>query len=86
MRRKVIKGKTMYALFTNGMLGNMYVQPCKVIEVVENGFFANCHNSSIQGDKGVEFFSNASIGITVFFSKDSANIKLNKKCVFSSVG
>ena len=39
--RKVMIGKTMYAIFSN--MNGKYVQPCKVLRVDKDGFLAECH-------------------------------------------
>ena len=82
MKRKVYVGKTMNAIFNTLNNGKKikYVQPCKVLDIDENGFWAECHNGGEKGNgKGKEFFENDSIGKGVFFSKDTAEIKIKEK-------
>ena len=75
--RRIYVGKTMYAIFSG--FGRVYVQPCKIVEILENGFVAECHNGGEDGHrKGLEFFKNADIGDSVFFSKDSAQVNIDR--------
>lgn len=82
MKREVYVGKTMYAIFNKLVNGKKtkYVQPCKVVEVTKDGFWAECHNGGATGnDKGKEFFENESIGNGIYFSKDTAELKIKEK-------
>ena len=75
--RKVMIGKTMYAIFSN--MNGKYVQPCKVLRVDKDGFLAECHNGGESGHElGQEFFTNDMIGNGIYFSKDTAELKLKE--------
>ena len=62
----------MYAIFSNK--DGKYVQPCKVTKITKDGFYAQCHN----GGDGMEFFKNEDIKNGVYFSKDTANLKIKE--------
>ena len=77
MTREVFVGKTMYAIFSNAK--GLYVNPCKVTRIAKDGFYAECHNGGETGHGlGTEFFPNNTIGNGVYFSKDSATLKLKE--------
>lgn len=79
MKREVYIGKTMYAVFYSSENKGTYVQPCKVLKITKDGFIAECHNGGEDGHrKGKEYFSNESIGNGVYFSKDTAELKLKE--------
>lgn len=77
MANSVHVGKYMYAIFS-GKTGK-YVQPCKVTEVTDDGFWAECHNGGADGHRlGKEFFRTEDIGHGVFYSKDSAQVVIDR--------
>ena len=80
MKREVYVGKVMYAIFcSSGSKTMSYVQPCKVLEITKDGFWAECHNGGETGNGlGKEFFNGDTIGESVFFSKDSATVCLER--------